>query len=66
MGTYLPRQLITEKIKAASELIPDGFGSPEMGLIFTGLSEIYQYVLDVEPEYKDRYSVVDLRTIYHS
>ncbi|MDR2947746.1 MAG: CusA/CzcA family heavy metal efflux RND transporter [Prevotella sp.] len=63
MGTYLPRQLIAEKIKTASELIPEGFGSPEMGPISTGLGEIYQYVLDVKPEYKDRYSVADLRTI---
>lgn len=63
MGTYLPRQLIAEKIKTASELIPEGFGSPEMGPISTGLGEIYQYVLDVKPEHKDRYSVADLRTI---
>lgn len=63
MGTYLPRQLIAEKIKTASEVIPDGFGSPEMGPISTGLGEIYQYVLDVEPEYKSKYSVADLRTI---
>lgn len=63
MGTYLPRQLIAEKIKTASELIPEGFGSPEMGPISTGLGEIYQYILDVKPEYKDRYSVTDLRTI---
>ncbi|GAB6122138.1 efflux RND transporter permease subunit [Dysgonomonas termitidis] len=63
MGTYLPRQLIAEKIKTASELIPEGFGSPEMGPISTGLGEIYQYVLDVKPGYKDRYSVADLRTI---
>jgi len=63
MGTYLPRQLIAEKIKTASELIPEGFGSPEMGPISTGLGEIYQYILDVKPEYKDRYSVADLRTI---
>lgn len=63
MGTYLPRQLIAEKLKSASEFIPDGFGSPEMGPISTGLGEIYQYILDVEPEYKNRYSVADLRTI---
>ncbi|MDT7830036.1 CusA/CzcA family heavy metal efflux RND transporter [Pricia sp. S334] len=63
MGTYLPRQLIAEKIKSASEKIPDGFGSPEMGPISTGLGEIYQYILDVEPEYKDQYSAEDLRTI---
>ncbi len=63
MGTYLPRQLIAEKIKTASEIIPEGFGSPEMGPISTGLGEIYQYILDVKPGYKDRYSVSDLRTI---
>ncbi|MBN2263099.1 MAG: efflux RND transporter permease subunit, partial [Prolixibacteraceae bacterium] len=37
MGTYLPRQLIAEKIKSASENIPAGFGTPEMGPISTGL-----------------------------
>ena len=63
MGTYLPRQLIAEKIKSASEKIPKGFGTPEMGPITTGLGEIYQYVLDTEPGYKDRYSAMDLRTI---
>ncbi|MFD0797501.1 CusA/CzcA family heavy metal efflux RND transporter [Maribacter chungangensis] len=63
MGTYLPRQLIAEKIKSASEKIPEGFGTPEMGPITTGLGEIYQYILDVEPAYKDTYSAEDLRTI---
>ena len=63
MGTYLPRQLIAEKIKSASSRIPEGFGSPEMGPITTGLGEIYQYILDVEPEYKDQYTSTELRTI---
>src|SRR5210317_1519595 len=63
MGTYLPRQLIAEKIKSASEKIPRGFGTPEMGPITTGLGEIYQYTIDVDPAFKDRYSVMDLRTI---
>ena len=63
MGTFLPRQLIAEKIKSASEKIPEGFGNPEMGPISTGLGEIYQYILDVEPGYEDRYSAMDLRTI---
>ena len=63
LGTYLPRQLIAEKIKSASEKIPEGFGSPEMGPITTGLGEIYQYILDVKPEFKNRYSVTELRTI---
>lgn len=64
MGTYLPRVLIAEKIKSASDRIPEGFGSPEMGPITTGLGEIYQYVLDVKPGYEDRYTVMDLRTIH--
>ncbi|MBQ4915438.1 CusA/CzcA family heavy metal efflux RND transporter [Maribacter sp. MMG018] len=63
MGSFLPRQLIAEKIKSASEKIPEGFGSPEMGPITTGLGEIYQYILDVEPKYKDQYTPEDLRTI---
>lgn len=63
MGMYLPRQLIAEKIQSAAEKIPEGFGTPEMGPITTGLGEIYQYILDVEPEHKDKYSLTDLRTI---
>lgn len=63
MGTYLPRQLIAEKIKSASEKIPAGFGTPQMGPITTGLGEIYQYTLEVKPEYKEEYSVTDLRTL---
>ncbi|HQE33802.1 MAG TPA: CusA/CzcA family heavy metal efflux RND transporter [Flavobacterium alvei] len=63
LGTYLPRQLIAEKIKSASEKIPQGFGTPEMGPITTGLGEIYQYTLEVKPEFKSHYSVTDLRTI---
>ena len=63
IGTYLPRQLIAEKIKNAEEKIPAGFGKPFMGPVTTGLGEIYQYVLDVDPEFKDQYSFTDLRTI---
>ncbi len=63
LGTYLPRQLIAEKLKNAEQVIPKKFGTPFMGPITTGLGEIYQYVLDVKPGYKDRYSITDLRTI---
>lgn len=63
MGMYLPRQLIAEKIQSAAEKIPEGFGTPEMGPITTGLGEIYQYILDLEPAHRDKYSLTDLRTI---
>lgn len=63
LGTYLPRQLIAEKIKTAAANIPEGFGTPEMGPITTGLGEIYQYILDTKPGYKDKYTIMELRTI---
>ncbi len=63
MGTYLPRQLIAEKLTSVREKIPEGFGSPEMGPITTGLGEIYQYILDVKEDYKGSYSATELRTI---
>ncbi|MEA1785742.1 CusA/CzcA family heavy metal efflux RND transporter [Arenibacter sp. GZD96] len=63
IGTYLPRQLIAEKIKSAEERIPVGFGTPFMGPVSTGLGEIYQYVIDVDAKHKDTYSLSDIRTI---
>jgi heavy metal efflux system protein len=63
MGTYLPRQLIAEKIKSASANIPEAYGTPEMGPITTGLGEIYQYIVDVRPGYEGKYSPLELRTI---
>lgn len=63
MGTYLPRQLIAEKLKSAEEKIPAGFGKPFMGPISTGLGEIYQYYIEVEPAYKDQYNLSEVRSI---
>lgn len=63
MGSYLPRQLIAEKIKTAAANIPEGFGTPEMGPITTGLGEIYQYILDTKPGYEEKYTIQELRTI---
>jgi len=63
LGTYLPRQLIAEKLKNTEQTISAGFGKPFMGPITTGLGEIYQYTLEVKPKYKNMYSISDLRTI---
>ena len=63
IGTYLPRQLIAEKIKVAEEKIPAGFGTPFMGPISTGLGEIYQYVIEVDSAHQKDYSLSDIRTI---
>lgn len=63
VGTYLPRQLIDEKLATVSRTLPKEFGTPQMAPISTGLGEIYQYIVDVKPQYKDKYSIMDLRTI---
>lgn len=63
MDTYLPRQLVAEKLTEVRNKIPEGFGEPSMGPISTGLGEIYQYTLKVQPEFKDKYSLSDLRTM---
>ncbi|MCJ7756844.1 MAG: efflux RND transporter permease subunit, partial [Gillisia sp.] len=63
MGTYLPRQLVQEKLTEVSEEIPEGFGSPFMAPITTGLGEIYQYSLKVEKGYEGQYDAMELRTI---
>lgn len=63
MGTYLPRQLVSEKLTEVREQIPEGFGQPSIGPISTGLGEIYQYTLEVEEGYQDDYSAIELRTI---
>lgn len=63
MGTYLPRQLVAEKLNEVKADIPNGFGEPSMGPISTGLGEIYQYTLKVDSAHKDQYSPTDLRTM---
>lgn len=60
MGTYLPRLLVQEKLSQVSGDIPEGFGTPEMGPISTGLGEILQYTLQADTS---QYTPQELRTI---
>ncbi|WP_026810534.1 CusA/CzcA family heavy metal efflux RND transporter [Arenibacter latericius] len=62
-GTYLPRQLVQEKLAEVKGEIPEGFGTPFMAPITTGLGEIYQYTLKVKEGYEEKYDATDLRTI---
>jgi len=57
------RQLINEQIQTVAGEIPSELGVPELMPITTGLGEIYQYVLEVEPGYEDKYDAMELRTI---
>ncbi len=63
MGTYLPRQLVAEKLSEVKDQIPQGFGEPFMAPISTGLGEIYQYTIVPKSGYDTVYSSMELRTI---
>src|SRR5690606_12110046 len=46
---YFARQQVQERLQEARQEIPEGFGTPEMGPISTGLGEIFQYMIEAEP-----------------
>ena len=62
-GTYLPRQLVSEALAEVKDKIPEGFGEPFMAPISTGLGEIYQYTLELQPGYEDKYDDMEIRTM---
>ncbi len=42
---YFARQLVFEQLQTARENIPEGVGTPEMGINTSGLGMVFQYVL---------------------
>ncbi|KAA5541401.1 efflux RND transporter permease subunit [Roseiconus nitratireducens] len=58
---YWARNLVNERLIKAKEDIPPGMGTPELGPIATGMSEIYQFEVRAEPGCD--YSLKELRTI---
>ncbi len=62
VATEVTRQQVAEKLKAAEPYLLQGAGVPEMAPITTGLGEFFQYTLEVDPAFKDQYSLADLRT----
>ena len=63
MGTYLPRQLVQEKLNELGKSISEKFGSPAMGPISTGLGQIYEYTIKPEAGHETKYSPMELRTV---
>lgn len=55
---YLARQLVSERLTAAVENIPEGMGRPELGPMTTGLGEVFHFTVEGEG-----YSLAQLRTI---
>ncbi len=68
---YWARQLVGERLGAAREQIPQGYGEPGLGPISSGLGEIYQFEVRGEPMCADDsstdtakcYTPMELRTI---
>lgn len=61
--TMTARQYVQEQLNIAKTEIPAGLAEPELMPITTGLGEIYQYVLTVDPAYAHEYDNTRLRTI---
>lgn len=63
---YFARQLIAERLQLVKEELPEGL-EPEMGPLATGLSEIFMYTVEAEPnalkEDGTAYTPMDLLTI---
>jgi cobalt-zinc-cadmium resistance protein CzcA len=58
VNIYWARQQVGERLVRAREEIPQGFGTPELGPVSTGLGEVYQFVVRGKG-----YSPMELRTI---
>jgi heavy metal efflux system protein len=59
---YWARQQIGERLREAEEQIPQGLAKIEMAPISTGLGEIFQYTLEIQNGFEDKYTLMDLRT----
>jgi len=60
MDIYFTRRLVGERLQAAREQIPEGFGEPQMGPISTGMGLILYYYLE---DTTGRYTLEELRTM---
>ncbi len=60
---YFARSLIDQRINEVQNELPANSGKTKMGPVSSGLSEIYQYILEVTPEHTHKYSAMELREI---
>lgn len=59
---YWARSRVLEYLNYVSGRLPDGV-TPQLGPDATGVGWVYQYILEIEPEYKGKYDLSDLRSI---
>jgi cobalt-zinc-cadmium resistance protein CzcA len=60
---YFARQLVRERLAEAEQSIPAGVGTPELSPVSTGLGEVYQYLVEADSAYRDKYDAMKLREI---
>ena len=60
---YWARQQVSERLQRAKEQIPQGFGTPELAPVTTGLGEIYQYTVRPKKGFENKYTAMELRTM---
>ncbi len=60
---YWARQQVSQQLKEAEEVLPQGKGTVSLAPVTTGLGEIYHYTIRAKKGYEDKYSLSDLRTI---
>ena len=46
VNVYFARQLVAERLQEARQVIPAGFGDPEMGPVSTGLGEVFMFTVE--------------------
>jgi cobalt-zinc-cadmium resistance protein CzcA len=63
VDVYWARQQLSERLKEAEEVIPEGLAKIELAPISSGLGEIFQYRLAVDKGLEDKYNPMELRTI---
>lgn len=63
VNIYFARQLISEKLKDVSDVIPQGTNTPMLAPVSTGLGEIFQYIIHPTKEAENKYSAMELRTM---
>lgn len=60
---YWAREQINQRLTTARQQIPAGAGMPEMAPVTTGLGEIFQYTLQPQKGFEEKYDATELRTI---
>lgn len=60
---YQARQVVAEQLKIVEKDIPQGFGTPTLAPMTTGLGEIFQYTLEIDAAYREKYDLTTLRTL---